>query len=152
MRRSLLVVLLLLLAVPALVGCVPTPPGVGFARKTVREQHNQKRAKYGVAPLTKSKAANHNAQIAANRISGESGYGGCNLNHTSGFQLIAWYNARVAENIACIVGCIDSGGAFKAFWHSPAHRSNMLDGGFRWIGIGVQCNGPMSFFAIHYIS
>lgn len=152
MRRSLLVVLALLFVVPVLAGCVPTPPNVGFARKAMREQHNDKRAKYGVAPLLKSKSANYTAQLAANRVSGESGYAGCTLVHTDGAQLLAWYNARAGENIACVPGCIDSGAAFKAFWQSLAHRENILDGGYHWIGVGVQCNGPMAFFAVHFVA
>ena len=153
MRRALLVVLALLVVV---IGTSPPPvdakpAGLASHRNHLIEKHNRKRARFGVAPLTKSKWANALAQSSAGRIASESG-GGCVLRHTDGQQLLGWYNAAVAENIACVWGCIESKTAFRQFWNSGPHRANILDGRYRWIGIGIECWGPMSYFAIHYVA
>jgi uncharacterized protein YkwD len=126
------------------------PPALGWHRKHLIQKHNKKRVNHGVAPLTKSKWAHALAQSAAGRVALESG-GGCLLRHTDGNQLLGWYNAPVAENLACVWGCVDSATAFKQLWLSPPHRANILDGRYRWIGIGIECWGPMSYFAIHYV-
>ena len=149
MRRALVVVIALL----AVVGGTSAPAhagGFGNHKKFLIERHNQKRAQYGHGPLTRSKWANAMAQSTARRIAGESA-GGCTLRHTDPNALLGWYNAAVAENLGCVWGCVDSRTAFKQFWHSPPHQANML-GGYRWIGVGIECWGAMSYFAVHYVS
>jgi hypothetical protein len=151
MRRALVVVMALLIVVASASAGPPADAGVRAShRNHLTEWHNNKRAKFGHGPFTKSKWSNALAQSAARRIAAESG-GGCNLRHTDPNALLGWYNAAAAENIACVWGCIDSRTAFRQFWRSGPHRANML-GGYRWIGIGIECWGPMSYFAIHYVA
>ena len=150
MRKTLLVVVALLVAF-SLAACASNPPNLGFHRKAVRAKHNEKRSNHGVGSLARSKYAHDRAQEVANRVAAESG-GGCVLNHTNGNQLLAWYNAATAENLACVTGCIDSGAGFKAFWRSPPHRQNILNGGYHRIGVGIQCVGSRSYFAVHLVA
>jgi uncharacterized protein YkwD len=126
------------------------PPGLPSARNEAVSRHNTKRAESGVAGLAKDEGANHNAQYVANRIAYESG-GGCVLFHSAGDQLLGWYNAKAGENIGCIPGCIDTKGAVKAFWNSPPHRAILLDGDFHRIGVGIQCTGEISYWAVHFV-
>jgi uncharacterized protein YkwD len=135
-------------------GCVPwnsmpAPPGLGAERSETVNRHNTKRAKHGRPALTKAKSANPHAQYVANRIAYQSG-GGCLLTHSSGHELLSWYNAKAGENIGCIPGCIDAKTAVRAFWKSSPHRAIMLDGDFRRIGVGIQCVGHLSYFAVHF--
>jgi uncharacterized protein YkwD len=127
------------------------PPGLPPARTETVTRHNTKRVENGVAGLAKDKVANDHAQYAANRIAYESG-GGCLLVHTVGEELLAWYNAKTGENIGCIPGCIDVKVAVKAFWNSPPHRAIVLDADFHRIGVGIQCVGDISYFAVHFIA
>jgi uncharacterized protein YkwD len=155
MRRALTVVIALLLAM-GLAACapwqsLPNPPGLGGHRAYMRQDHNAGRALWRVAPLVKDKGANHNAQYVANRIAWESG-GGCVLGHTPGDELLGWYGTKAGENIACVVGCIDSRTAMRQFWDSPTHAQQILDAGFHRIGIGVQCSGSTSYYAVHFVA
>lgn len=136
-------------------GCVPwdsmpAPPGLGAGRAATVDRHNVKRAKHARPALTKKKAANKHAQYTANRIAYQSG-GGCVLSHSSGHELLSWYQAKAGENIGCIWGCIDAKAAVQAFWSSPPHKAIILDGDFRRIGVGVQCTGDLSYFAVHFV-
>jgi uncharacterized protein YkwD len=150
MRRALVVVIALLLAF-SLAACKSTPHNLGQHRKVIRQKHNEKRSNRGVGSLARSKYAHDRAQEAANRIASESG-GGCVLRHTDGNRLLGWYGAATAENLACITGCIDSGAAFKSWWKSPPHRQNILNGGYHRIGVGIQCVGSRSYFAVHLVA
>jgi uncharacterized protein YkwD len=150
MRKTLLVVVALLAAF-SVAACTPNPHNLGQHRKVIRQKHNEKRSNHGVGSLARSKYAHDRAQEAANRVAAESG-GGCVLRHTDGNTLLAWYNAAAAENLACITGCIDSGAGFRAFWKSPPHRQNILNGAYHRIGVGIQCVGSRSYFAIHLVA
>jgi uncharacterized protein YkwD len=135
-------------------GCMPwetlAPPSrLGAGRAETVSRHNAKRAETGVGALAKDKYVQSQAQYAANRIAWESG-GDCVLNHST--ELLAWYNAFAGENIGCIWDCIDAKAAVKAFWASPPHRAIMIEPGFHRIGVGIQCIGPMSYFAVHFVA
>jgi uncharacterized protein YkwD len=95
---------------------------------------------------------NANAQFHADRLAGAGG-GGCGLFHSG--ELGSWYAGHSsAENVACVGPC--SGNAaqqFMGLWlNSPDHRANIFTPDFRFIGVGVACNGRELFAVVHFRS
>lgn len=93
-----------------------------------------------------------NAQFHADRLA-RGGGGGCNLWHSS--ELGSWYAGHsAAENVACVGPCPgDVAQQMMGLWlNSPEHRANIYDPGFRYIGVGVACNGRAMFAVVHFRS
>ena len=55
------------------------------------------------------------------------------------------------ENVACWPGCPADGGGIVGMWlNSPGHRANIMNGGFRFIGVGAYCSWGRTFAVAHY--
>ena len=111
--------------------------------------HNSTRAANGLDALAISSQLNEAAQghadwLAANNASGHTGVNGSNPG-----QRIqqSGYPASGGENVA--VGVLPpESKALDAWMNSPGHRSNVLNEGYRHIGVGYACrtDGPYRHF------
>jgi uncharacterized protein YkwD len=111
---------------------------------------NSARAQAGLPGFAVDGGMNANAQMHANRMAAGGG-GGCgNLYHSP--ELGAWYAGHSAgENVACASPCPGNGGQFVSMWlSSPPHRANIMNGGFRYIGVGAACNGRAMYAAVQF--
>lgn len=133
--------------------CVPPPSGGGGGGGVAGDivnRHNSARANSGLPGLAVDGGMNANAQMHANRLAG--GGGGCgNLWHSG--ELGAWYRGSAGENLGCVGPCPSNGAQLMSSWlNSPAHRANILNGGYRFIGVGVVCSGGVQYAVVHYRS
>ncbi len=129
-----LLTLLAALAVAAgttLVGAAPAS-AVTTREAAMLAKINNARAAHGLRPLRLSAelstlARTHSRQMASSTT----------LFHTASFSSICCWSA-IAEN----VGMGDSvGGVHRALMRSSAHRSNILDGRMRQVGVGIVAAG-----------
>ena len=102
-RRALGVLALVIVLGVGLAACKRDPGPA--ARNRVAWDHNASRLAAGSTAYSVDDWATWNAQIAANRLSAESGTNGCVLNHTTDEVLRADYPGRWGENIGCFPGC-----------------------------------------------
>ena len=115
----------------ALVGAAPAS-AVTTREAAMLAKINNTRAAHGLRPLTLSGelstlARSHSRQMASSST----------LFHTASFSSICCWSA-IAEN----VGMGDSvGTVHRAFMRSSAHRSNILDGRMRQVGVGIVAAG-----------
>ena len=148
-RRALVVLALVIVLGVGLAACKRDPGPA--ARNRVAWDHNASRIAAGSTAYSVDDWATWNAQIAANRLSAESGTTGCVLNHTTDDVLRADYPDRWGENIGCFPGC---GGAAanvtKSFLASADHRSNIMSDTYRRFGVGVSCNQQYLFVAVQF--
>lgn len=135
--------------------CVPTPSagpsGGGGVAGDIINRHNGARANAGLPGFSVDGAMNANAQFHANRLAG--GSNGCgNLWHSG--ELGAWYSGHAAgENVACLGPCPGDGAQMMSMWlNSSEHRANILNGAFRYMGVGVACNGHIMMAVVHFRS
>lgn len=89
--------------------------------KQIIEQTNAQRAKYGLPPLVVDKRLVQSARTHAAWMTNSR-----SLQHTS---------QPVAENIA--MGQRTTGEAIGSWMSSPGHRANILNGGYRRIGVAA---------------
>jgi uncharacterized protein YkwD len=156
-RRGALAVLAVALAVLG-AACVPptasaprpAAPSAGPADDIVN-RHNAARAGAGLPGFAIDGALNTNAQYHAQRLASSSD-GSCRLWHSG--ELPSWYPGRAAaENVACIGPCPSNGAQMMSMWlNSPEHSVNIFNGGYRYIGVGVACNGREGFAVVHFRS
>jgi uncharacterized protein YkwD len=109
---------------------------------------NNARAQAGLPGFAVDGGMNANAQFHANRLAGGGSCG--NLWHSG--ELGSWYAGHSAgENVGCVSPCPGSGGGFVSMWlNSAAHRANIMNGGFRYIGVGATCNGRAMFAVVQF--
>jgi uncharacterized protein YkwD len=132
-----------------LAGC-KRDPGPN-ARNRVVWDHNAARLYVGSTAYSVDDWATWNAQIAADRMSAESGTTGCVLNHTPDDVLRADYPDRWGENIGCFPGCgAAAANATKSFLASAEHRGNILSDTYRRFGVGLACNQRYLFVAVQF--
>ena len=116
---------------------------------------NNRRADHGMRALHLSPrlglaARGHSADMAGRRyFSHDSRSGGSFVERirSAGYlqQARSW---RVGENIAWGNGRFATPRSIMAAWmHSPGHRANILNPGFREVGVGVTNGAPVQAFA-----
>jgi uncharacterized protein YkwD len=154
-RHAVLVAIALSIIVVG-TACVPKPSagpsggGGGGVAGDLINRHNGARANAGLPGFMVDGAMNANAQFHANRLA--AGSNGCNLWHSG--ELGGWYSGHAAgENVACLGPCPGDGGQLMSMWlNSPGHRANIMNGAFRYIGVGVACNGHAMYAVTHFRS
>jgi uncharacterized protein YkwD len=136
--------------VPRTASAPPAAPSSGLADDIVN-RHNAARAGAGLPGFAIDGALNTNARYHAHRLASGSD-GSCRLWHSG--ELPSWYPGRAsAENIACIAPCPKNGAELTSMWlNSPDHAVNIFNGGYRYIGVGVECNGREGFAVVHFRS
>jgi uncharacterized protein YkwD len=116
--------------------------------------HNQERARGGLAPLRSDAAL---VQVARNRavdMASKNYFAHTSPSGETAFTLLArtGYGYRLAgENIARnnYPDPQSAGVAMSGFMNSPTHRANMLDAGYRTVGIGAVAGaGGMKYIAV----
>ena len=148
-RRALGALALVIVLGVGLVACKRDPGPQ--ARNRVAWDHNASRIAAGHSAYSVDDVVTWNAQLAANRLSAESGNTGCVLNHTPDEVLRADYPDRWGENIGCFPGCGGAAAnATKSFLDSEAHRNNILSDTYRRFGVGVACNQRYLFVAVQF--
>jgi uncharacterized protein YkwD len=150
-RRGALIAIAISLAVLG-AACVPRPSGApsgGGPIGDIISRHNSARANAGLPQFAVDGGMSGNAQAHANRLASGAG-GSCNMWHSS--ELGSWYSGHAAaENIACVGPCPGDGAQMMNMWlNSPEHRANLLNGGYRYIGVGAACNGRAMFAVVHF--
>ena len=148
-RRALGVLVLVVVLGAGLAACKRDPGTAG--RNRVVWDHNAARLNAGYPAYAVDDWTTWNAQIAANRVSAESGDNGCVLHHTTDDVLRADFPGRWGENIGCFPGCGGAAAtATKSFLASAAHSSNILSTTYRKFGVGVACNERYLFVAVQF--
>ena len=137
--------------------CAPKPAagpaassGGGGPVGDIINRLNSARAQAGLPGFAVDGGMNANAQMHANRMAGGGG-GGCgNLYHSP--ELGGWYAGHSAgENVGCASPCPGDGSKFTSMWlSSPPHRANIMNGGFRYIGVGAACNGGAMYAVVQF--
>ena len=92
---------------------------------------NQQRAAQGLSALVWSDALTSAAQVRANEIT-------TSFSHTRPNGSDFWTvdsNVQYGENLAKLYQSADS--VFIAWMNSPTHAANMMDGGFKTVGIAI---------------
>jgi uncharacterized protein YkwD len=149
-RRTATLLLAVLVAAVAVVGCETTGPD----RAQLAGLTNNSRAQAGARPLAGNLNLDIQADAAARRLRDSWVQAGCPANtgsflvHTG--DLAGFYQPwkvtnrwkKVGENIGVVgVGGNDRGAAtiavHDAYMNSPSHRDNILDSTYRWVGLGV---------------
>jgi uncharacterized protein YkwD len=111
---------------------------------------NRVRAHYGLQPLTfnadlRASAAGHSDSMVVHQYFAHEGPGGSVDSRISraGYLRRA-HSFTIGENIAAGSGGSGSPWAiFQDWMHSPPHRANILDPGYRDAGVGVARGYPM---------
>jgi uncharacterized protein YkwD len=153
-RRGALVVIALTLVVVG-AACRPSPSaGPAASSSPINDivgRHNGARAQAGLPQFAVDGGMNANAQFHAERLA-SSGGGSCGLWHSG--ELGGWYGGHAAaENVACVGPCPSNGAQMMSMWlNSPEHRGNIFNGGYRYIGVGVACNGRAMYAVVHFRS
>ena len=92
---------------------------------------NQKRAAQGLSQLVWSDALTSAAQVRANEIT-------TSFSHTRPNGSDFWTvdsNVQYGENLAKLYQSADA--VYTAWMNSPTHAANILDGGYKTVGIAV---------------
>ena len=92
---------------------------------------NQQRAAQGLSNLAWSDALTNAAQVRANEIT-------TSFSHTRPNGSAFWTvdsNVQYGENLAKLYQSADS--VFQAWMNSPTHKANIMDGGYKTVGIAV---------------
>ena len=92
---------------------------------------NQERAARGLAQLTWSKALENAAQVRAGEITTK-------FSHTRPNNTDFWTvdsTVQYGENLAKLYQSADS--VYTAWMNSPTHAANMMDAGYKTVGIAI---------------
>jgi uncharacterized protein YkwD len=131
----------------------PPPPACPSGGGDFLQAHRSIRCENGLPDVGLDPAMNGPAQFHAQRLLEA---GACsNLFHSP--ELASWYAGSYwGENAACAAysgGCYGNVSTVMNGWmNSPEHRVNILDPHFRWIGVGIACDGTHTFFVVQYRS
>ncbi len=101
---------------------------------------NQQRAAQGLAQLTWSDALTNAAQVRANEIVDV-------FSHTRPNGSAFWTvdsNCQYGENLAKLYQSADS--VYTAWMNSPTHAANIMDGGYKTVGIAISQSGDGSWY------
>ena len=101
---------------------------------------NQQRAAQGLATLAWSDALTNAAQVRASEIT-------TTFSHTRPNGSAFWTvdsNCMYGENLAKLYQSADS--VYTAWMNSPTHAANIMDGGYKTVGIAVCQTGDGSWY------
>ena len=101
---------------------------------------NQQRAAQGLAQLAWSDQLTQAAQVRANEIT-------TSFSHTRPNGSAFWTvdsNVQYGENLAKLYQSADS--VYAAWMNSPTHAANIMDGGYKTVGIAVCQTGDGSWY------
>jgi uncharacterized protein YkwD len=121
--------------------------------ETFLESHRSIRCLNGVGDVALDSEMNPHAQFHAERLLAA---GACaDLFHSP--ELSSWYGSGYwGENAACTDwsgGCwSDATRVMNGWMQSAEHRPNILDPHYRWIGIGIACDGRRTYFVVQFRS
>ena len=130
----------------------PDPDGASLA-EGILNGHNAVRCQNGLGQLTIDPEASAHAQFHAERLMAA---GACSaLFHSS--ELGTWYiTSAWGENAACVAwakGCWSGAPLIMDGWMaSPEHRPNVLGPTFRYLGIGIACDGQHTYVVTQFHS
>ncbi len=129
----------------------PRTATLHFLRSSVLCLVNLARERYGLAPLhynpeLRRSATGHSNDMVANHYFSHYGLNGSTLGGrvTRSGYLARGSNYFIGENIGGGWGRRFGSplGVYRAWMHSPPHRANILDRGFREFGVGVSRSFP----------
>ncbi len=101
---------------------------------------NQERVARGLAALVWSDALTNAAQVRANEITSS-------FSHTRPNGTAFWTvdsNVQYGENLAKLYQSADS--VYTAWMNSPTHAANIMDGGYKTVGIAICQTGDGSWY------
>ena len=101
---------------------------------------NQQRAAQGLSALVWSDALTSAAQVRANEIT-------TSFSHTRPNGSDFWTvdsNVQYGENLAKLYQSADS--VYAAWMNSPTHAANIMDGGYKTVGIAICQTGDGSWY------
>ncbi len=101
---------------------------------------NQQRAARGLSALVWSKALTNAAQVRANEIT-------TSFSHTRPNGQQFWTvdsNVQYGENLAKMYQSADS--VYTAWMNSPTHAANIMDAGYKTVGIAICQTGDGSWY------
>jgi uncharacterized protein YkwD len=122
-------------AVMTVIGCLlallPSPAVAGRAERALVGKINQQRAANGLSPLRGSRSLNSSSRSYVRMMLARRYFG-----HLSQIRMSGRFHKR-GEVLAQNRGRRPQPGVAVAQWMaSPMHRAVLLDGGFRYIGVG----------------
>lgn len=122
-----------LLATPA----VAAPDADGYVTRA-EDATNARRAAHDLRPLARDACLERVAAAQAARMAGDRA-----LSHTSGFKaVLRRCGLRSAgENVAQALGSDRGAGVVGQWMRSSGHRANILDGGYRLLGMAAVRRG-----------
>ncbi len=124
----------------ALAGSAASSQAAQDACRAVLGLMNQQRAAQGLGEMAWSDALTNAAQVRANEIT-------TTFSHTRPNGSAFWTvdsNVQYGENLAKLYQSADS--VFTAWMNSPTHAANIMDGGYRTVGIAVCQTGDGSWY------
>ena len=123
----------------ALAGTAVSTQAALDACAAVLNMMNQQRAAQGLASLAWSDALTNAAQVRANEIVDV-------FSHTRPNGSAFWTvdsNVQYGENLAKLYQSADS--VYQAWMNSPTHAANIMDGGYKTVGIAISQAGDGSW-------
>jgi uncharacterized protein YkwD len=141
-------VTLALPAFPAVAGA-STSRAVLRAEKRIRACANRQRRLHGIAPVRASRALGRAARLHARNMARRAFFRHDDPWGRSPGDRIALFSSRPwswGENIAA--GQRSARSACRAWMHSPGHRRNILDPGFKRVGGGFARGGPYGTYFV----
>ncbi len=124
----------------ALAGTAVSSQAALDACSAVLNMMNQQRAAQGLAALAWSDALTNAAQVRANEIVDV-------FSHTRPNGSAFWTvdsNVQYGENLAKLYQSADS--VYQAWMNSPTHAANIMDGGYKTVGIAISQAGDGSWY------
>jgi uncharacterized protein YkwD len=124
----------------ALAGSAASTQAAQDACRAVLGLMNQRRVAQGLAEMAWSDALANAAQVRANEIT-------TSFSHTRPNGSAFWTvdsNVQYGENLAKLYQSADS--VFTAWMNSPTHAANIMDGGYKTVGIAICQTGDGSWY------
>ncbi len=124
----------------ALAGTAQSSQAAQDACLAVFNLMNQQRVASGLSTLVWSDALTNAAQVRANEIVS-------NFSHTRPNGSAFWTvdsNVQYGENLAKLYQSADS--VYTAWMNSPTHAANIMDGGYKTVGIAICQTGDGSWY------
>ncbi|WP_029230918.1 CAP domain-containing protein [Butyrivibrio sp. VCB2006] len=124
----------------ALAGSAASSQAALDACQAVFNLMNQERVARGLAALIWSDALTNAAQVRANEITSV-------FSHTRPNGSAFWTvdsNCQYGENLAKLYQSADS--VYTAWMNSPTHAANIMDGGYKTVGIAICQTGDGSWY------
>ena len=124
----------------ALAGSAASSQAALDACSAVFNLMNQQRAAQGLAALAWSDALTDAAQVRANEIT-------TSFSHTRPDGSAFWTvnsNVQYGENLAKLYQSADS--VYAAWMNSPTHAANIMDSGYKTVGIAICQTGDGSWY------